>query len=77
MPKEKKATFEENLARIENIVQTLEETLPGMEKAAKLYFEGYNLIKDCSERVYSIEERMKKLSEDSEGNIILTQVEEE
>jgi len=47
MPPKKKQDFETRLARLTEIVETLEREDPPLEKGMDLYKEGVELVKNC------------------------------
>jgi len=74
MTKEKKKakkepTFEERLARLEEIVEQLESGEVGLDASLKLYAEGAELIKVCRKDLAAAEQRIQKLTESAEGNL--------
>lgn len=65
---ENKKSFEENLARLEEIVSILEEGKISLENSVELFEEGMKLSKQCNKRIESIEHKISILIEDN-GNI--------
>jgi exodeoxyribonuclease VII small subunit len=68
MPQKKELDFEEAVARLEKIVESMGgET--NLERSMKLYEEGMALSKKCYERLNAYEARMLKLSK-QDGEIV-------
>lgn len=57
----KKKTFEEALARLEEILAKLERGDGNLDELLGLYEEGVGLIRICNERLESAEQRVKML----------------
>jgi len=72
----KEKAFEENLRRLENIVDELEQGDVPLDDALKMFEEGIALSKACTEKLTQAELRLKKLSKDMEGAFHLTDVDE-
>ena len=63
--------FENNLKRLEEIVNTLEKEEQSLENTVKLFQEGMNLSKECRKELKEVEESVKVvMDEDSNGNIV-------
>ena len=56
-----KLSFEENLARLEDIVQSLENDSLPLEESIKLFEEGMRLSKLCGERLAAAENKITLL----------------
>ncbi len=68
--KEKKPSFEQALARLEEIVEKLEEGEIGLEDSLAHYREGIGLHKYCAEKLAKVEqELMRVLKEDDEPDL--------
>ena len=67
--KEKDLTFEENLKKLENIVDQLESGEIDLEKSVELYEKGMILKNNCEERLKKVELQIKKIK--IENNKIL------
>lgn len=74
---EKKKTFEENLAKLEEIVNALEDEGLTLEKSLKLYEEGVKLAGKCSLELEQAERKIKLLKRDADGEIVEAPVSEE
>jgi exodeoxyribonuclease VII small subunit len=70
-----KRTFEQSLARLEKIVDSLEQGETPLESAIELYEEGIALSKECMETLSKAELRVKKLSKDMNSKIELMDIE--
>ncbi len=79
MPQKKekgKRTFEEALARLEEIVESLDEGEVPLEKAIDLYEEGMSLSRECVDTLSKVELRLKKLVKDAGGRLDVADAEE-
>jgi len=63
MPEKKKyeKTFEEAIARLEEIVRLLESGNTPLDKSLSLFEEGTALVKQCNDQLDSAEQKIKKL----------------
>ena len=68
--KESDNSFEKNLHRLEQIVETLEQGEVPLEESLKMYEEGVVLSRKCMEILSQAEKRLKTLSRDVVGNVI-------
>lgn len=59
-----KKTFEENMARLEQIVSTLEKGDAPLEQSMTLFREGVSLAQTCAKTLTEAEEQIKKLMAD-------------
>ena len=64
-----KPTFEQRLARLEQIVEKLESGEVGLDESLKLYAEGAGLIRDCRKILGEAEKRITKLTEAASGEL--------
>ena len=76
MPKKDKQTFEEDLARLSEIVTALEEGPDTLDEMLALYEEGVAITKRLEEVLARAETKIKKLSRDVEGKPELEDVDE-
>ena len=67
MAKERKITFEQALARLEKIVDQIEEGKVPLEESIEKYAEGTNLVKQCREILASAERKIQLLAK-SQGD---------
>ena len=61
MIKEKDNNFEDNLKKLEMIVDKLESGDIGLEESVKLYEEGMKIKKICDKKLKDIEMQIKKI----------------
>ena len=61
MSEKKEPSFEQALARLEEIVRTLEGGNVPLEDLIKLYDEGTALVKQCTEKLNAAEEKVRLL----------------
>ena len=71
MATKKKADFEASMARVEEIVRSLESGAEGLDSALKLYEEGIALARECSETLDKAEMSVKMLQMKSDGSAAL------
>ena len=67
-----KVSYEEAVARLEDIVYTLEQgdgTVP-LETCMKLYEEGVALVRRCYAELKEAEQKVQILQKNSDGNIV-------
>ncbi len=57
----KNATFEQNMARLEQIVRTLERGDAPLEESLKLFEEGTALVRSCGQLLDQAELQVKKV----------------
>jgi exodeoxyribonuclease VII small subunit len=74
--KSKEASFEANLAKLEEIVDKLENQDIPLEEALKLFQEGVALNKSCAEKLTQVEKEVKKVVEKTDGSYSLDNFEE-
>ncbi len=65
--KNKEQSFEEALSRLEALVRTLESGEKGLDDSLALFEEGVSLVRFCTERLDSAEQKVKILMKSSEG----------
>ena len=70
MPK-KTQTFEDSLARLEEILRALESGDASLDEMLKLYEEGVGLIRSCNEKLESAEQSVKMLQLQPDGGVAL------
>ncbi len=61
MPAKKEISFEEAIARLEEIVSSLESGEAPLDKSLALFEEGVGLVKKCNEQLEKAESAVKKL----------------
>ena len=74
MPKKKPATpkgptFEQRLARLEEIVAKLESGNVGLDESLRLYAEGADLLKACRKTLGEAEKKITQLTETAGGDL--------
>lgn len=69
---EKKKSFEESVARLEEILHMLESGNESLDASLKLYEEGITLIRTCSTLLESAEQSVKMLQLQADGKAVLT-----
>ncbi len=65
-------TFEQALARLEEIVRMLENGSAPLDKSLEYFEEGVKLVKMCNSRLDSVEQRIKILSKNDSGEMMET-----
>lgn len=68
MTQKERPTFEDALTRLEEIVSELENETISLEDSIKLYEEGIQLSKLCTETLEEAELRIKKVHDQHNGN---------
>ena len=63
----KNATFEENMARLEQIVRAMEKGDVPLEESLKLFREGTALVESCGKLLDEAELQVKKIVPASDG----------
>ena len=67
MNKENK-TFEENMARLEEIVRAMDRGDVPLDESLKLFQEGTKLVASCGKLLDDAEMQVKKIIADTDGN---------
>ena len=62
----KNLNFEESLAKLEGIVDALEDNDVSLEESVKKFEEGIKLVKDCQKQLKEAELKVNKLMGDGE-----------
>jgi exodeoxyribonuclease VII small subunit len=68
-------TFEASLAELEEIVAKLEDGDMPLEESLALFEQGIKLSRDCRDRLTKAERRIEILMQDSDGNLVATEIE--
>ena len=63
----KTITFEAAMERLEEITRLLESGAEGLDESLKLYEEGVSLIRLCTQKLESAEQRVKVLQMSEDG----------
>ena len=61
-------TFEDNMARLEQIVRAMDRGDVPLEESLKLFQEGTKLVAGCGKLLDEAEMQVKKIVADAEGN---------
>ena len=69
---EKKKTFEEAMARLDEIVTRLERGDAPLEESLKIFEEGTKLMKQCSALLDRAEQKVQQLTADADGTPVET-----
>lgn len=69
MNEKKELSFEEALAKLEEIVALLDSGNAPLDKSLALFEEGAGLVKLCSAKLDNVEQRVKILVADKDGEI--------
>lgn len=64
----KNATFEENMSRLEKIVQSMERGDVSLEESLKLFQEGTALVRDCGKLLDEAELQVSKIAVGDDGS---------
>lgn len=72
----KKLTFEQAMARLEEIVTALEKGDAPLEEALALFEEGTGLMKQCSQALDKAEQKVAKLYPAADGTPVEAPMEE-
>lgn len=64
-----KTTFESAIARLEEIVRSLESGSAPLDESLALYEEGVKLVRFCNEKLEYAEQRVKLLVEGADGSL--------
>lgn len=72
MPRKKEPTFEESLARLEEIVGEMEQGELALNDLVMKYSEGITLANQCSQLLQRAEKAMDLLVQDRDGEAVTT-----
>lgn len=72
MPRKKEPTFEESLARLEEIVGEMEQGELSLNDLVMKYSEGITLANQCSQSLQRAEKAMDLLVQDRDGEAVTT-----
>lgn len=64
---DKKMTFEENMNRLEQIIEMLEKGEAQLDECLSLFEEGVKISKDCMTILDNAEQKIKLLTENENG----------
>jgi len=65
-----KKSFEQSMARLEEIVKNLEDGKCSLEESLGLFEEGTSIIKECSKLLDNAEQKVVKLQKGPDGDPI-------
>ena len=74
---EKNATFEQNMARLEQIVRSLERGDAPLEESLKLFEEGTGLVRACGKLLDEAELQVKRIMTAPDGSPVEVDFHEE
>jgi exodeoxyribonuclease VII small subunit len=66
----RKPEFERSLARLEEVVQRLENANLSLDEAMKLFEEGVELSRDCQKQLEQAEGRVEVLLKKADGKLV-------
>ncbi len=69
MAENKEKTFEEAMARLEEIVRALDGGTTGLDDSLGLFEEGIALVKLCNSKLESAEQKVKLLAKGEDGSL--------
>lgn len=64
--KEKEISLEENLDKLDEIIERMESDELPLEEAFKAYSDGMRLLKICNDQIDRVEKQVLKLTEEGE-----------
>ena len=72
MADKKEKSFEEAMARLEEIVRALDGGSAGLDDSLGLFEEGIALVKLCNAKLEGAEQKVKLLAKGDDGNLVET-----
>ena len=63
---QKERTLEESFERLDELVERLEDRDIPLEESFRIYKEGMDLLKSCSEKIDTVEKKMQQIGADGE-----------
>ena len=66
MEEERELTLEESFARLDELVEKLEDRDVPLEESFRIYKEGMDLLKKCSEKIDLVEKKMQQINADGQ-----------
>ena len=73
----KSQTFEESMARLEQIVRAMEQGNVPLEESLKLFQEGTELVRSCSKLLDDAQLQIRKVMTASDGSPVLEECDDE
>lgn len=74
---QKNLTFEESMGRLEQIVRSLEQGNVALEESLKLFQEGTQLVRSCSQLLDNAQLQIQKVLTASDGSPVMEDVDDE
>ena len=71
---EKNHSFEQNMARLEQIVRAMERGDVALDESLKLFQEGTELVKNCAKMLDEAELQVKKVMTAADGTPVLEEM---
>ena len=72
MADNKEKSFEQAMARLEEIVRALDGGSTGLDDSLGLFEEGIALVKLCNTKLEAAEQKVKLLAKGDDGNLVET-----
>ena len=72
MADNKEKSFEQAMARLEEIVRALDGGSAGLDDSLGLFEEGIALVKLCNTKLEAAEQKVKLLAKSDDGNLVET-----
>lgn len=72
MADNKEKSFEQAMARLEEIVRALDGGSAGLDDSLGLFEEGIALVKLCNTKLEAAEQKVKLLAKGDDGNLVET-----
>ena len=72
MAENKEKTFEQAMARLEEIVRALDGGSAGLDDSLGLFEEGIALVKLCNAKLEGAEQKVKLLAKGEDGSLVET-----
>ncbi len=69
---DKKNTFEENIIRLEQIIESLEKGEAPLDECLSLFEDGVKISKECMKMLDNAEQKIKLLTETQDGEVTET-----
>lgn len=74
---EKNMTFEQSMARLEQIVRTMERVDAPLEESLKLFQEGTELVRSCNQLLENAQLQVKKIMTAEDGSPVEEEFQDE
>ena len=66
MDQNKELTLEESFSRLDELVEKMEDRSIPLEESFRIYKEGMDLLKKCSEKIDLVEKKMQQINADGQ-----------